>query len=159
MHGDQFEKEPVETRNERGLGRVVVERQGQFRSFCSRAHDQLADRPWIGTHLVSPSQPYLVGRNPGDVIRLKFHTELGSASLFYQRSKKYGLGIVYCWVDDDEETGVYMDGYWNKDQSVPQSSLISDKLEPGDHVLSCKIHTDTKDPGGGHEFRITTLIA
>lgn len=107
----------------------------------------------------SLSQPYLVGRNPGDVIRLRFHTELGSASLFYQRSKKYGLGIIYCWVDDDEEIGVYMDGYWNKDQSVPQSSLISDKLEPGDHLLSCKIHTDTKDPGGGHEFRITTLIA
>jgi hypothetical protein len=31
MYGDQFKEEPVETRDERGLGRVGVERQGQRR--------------------------------------------------------------------------------------------------------------------------------
>lgn len=36
----------------------------------------------------------------------------GSVSIGYQRSATYGLGSVWCWVDDDTNDGELIDGWW-----------------------------------------------
>lgn len=104
-------------------------------------------------------KPYIVGRKPGQKVRFKFHTAIGDVKLFFQRSKSYGLGKVNCWVDDNEKDKVKLDGWWDRPQSIPESMPIATDLPPGDHVLTCEVIEETRDPGGGHEFRITTVVA
>jgi hypothetical protein len=41
----------------------------------------------------------------------------------------------------------------------PSYSLIASDLAPGKHLLHCEVVEDTSDPGGGHEFRMTSLTA
>lgn len=49
------------------------------------------------------SQKYLVGRVPGAKFSMSVTTSLGEVKVYYQRSAKYGLGQVDCWVDHDSE--------------------------------------------------------
>ncbi|KAG7562433.1 hypothetical protein FFLO_02107 [Filobasidium floriforme] len=102
---------------------------------------------------------YIVGRKPGEKVQFKFKTVVGTVALFYQRSRKYGLGVARCWVDDDTDRMMYLDGYWEHDVSIPDMTEVRGDLEEGEHVLNCEINVDTNDPGGGTEFRITTLVA
>ena len=37
-------------------------------------------------------------------------------------------------------------------------TTIADDLHPGLHSVECELLKDTKDPGGGHEFRIISLM-
>jgi hypothetical protein len=90
---------------------------------------------------------------------MKFYTAVGEVQLFYQRSMKYGLGMAKCWVDDNVEGAVMLDGYWEHSQSIPFSTTIAMDLPTGDHTLTCEVIDATRDPAGGHEFRITTLVA
>lgn len=104
-------------------------------------------------------QAYIVGRKPGDKVRLKFNTVIGTVALFYQRSSKYSLGVARCWVDGDDNRAIFLDGYWEYEFSTPQMTEIRGDLSPGEHVLTCEVNVDTNDPGGGTEFRLTTLVA
>ena len=40
---------------------------------------------------------------------------------------------------------------------LPSTSVVSDKVTPGRHILTCEIVESTKDPGGGHEFRLIAI--
>ena len=111
------------------------------------------------SRLILHIQPYIVGREPGQKVRFNFHTAIGDVKLFYQRSTSYGLGKVDCWVDDNVQAKVKLDGWWERPQSIPESSPIATNLSPGAHVLTCEVIEETRDPGGGHEFRITTVVA
>lgn len=39
------------------------------------------------------------------------------------------------------------------------SHVITEDATPGDHILHCEIMKETKDPGGGTEFRIVAVDA
>ena len=39
-------------------------------------------------------------------------TRLGVIKMYSLRSKTFGLGSVWCWVDEEREKGVRADGYW-----------------------------------------------
>jgi len=36
---------------------------------------------------------------------------------------------------------------------------VSEDATPGPHVLTCEVMQETKDPGGGHEFRLIAVDA
>ena len=36
---------------------------------------------------------------------------------------------------------------------------VRDDLTPGDHILRCEVLEATADPGGGHEFRIISVMS
>jgi hypothetical protein len=87
--------------------------------------------------------------------------ETGSASVLisYQRSAKFGLGSVLCWVDGEREAGVVIDGYWQeKERNMGVVSLVAEHLTVGTHRLSCELLDRTADPGGGHEFRLIAFM-
>jgi hypothetical protein len=48
-------------------------------------------------------QRYLVGRVPGAKMSIPFEATVGQVKVYYQRSKKYGLGQADCWLDDDSK--------------------------------------------------------
>lgn len=102
---------------------------------------------------------YLIGREVGANVQVKFDTILGSVTVFYLKSGKYGLGMATCWVDGDRHREVPIDGYWDETASIPFSQVIRDDLEPGEHILHCEILGETRDPGGGHEFRLTSVTS
>jgi hypothetical protein len=60
-----------------------------------------------------PSQNYLVADEPGSTITFGFSTKLGMVQMHSLRSATFGLGTVYCWVDDERDKGVKLDGYWD----------------------------------------------
>lgn len=46
---------------------------------------------------------------------------MGKIILSYQRSAKYGLGNVQCWVGDDKARAVTIQGYWERPENIAQS--------------------------------------
>ncbi|KAF5378937.1 hypothetical protein D9757_008717 [Collybiopsis confluens] len=135
-------------------------------------------RPW--RHPARPDKVWLTGRKPGVKVAFKVTaTTLGRIRLTFLRSKTYGLGSAWCWLDDDRAAGTQMDGWWNvehmwvlstyffkrlvfdgKFYDTPDDAVIRNKnAEPGDHILHCEILEDTKDPEGGTEFRIIAIDA
>lgn len=124
------------------------------------------------------SQKYLVARVPGARASFAFETEVGILKIFHQRSTKYGLGQIECWVDDAVHKKKRVDSWWPYDFSLvgyvsknpcpdawaltdlfSRYSIIANDLAPGAHLLHCEVIADTSDPGGGHEFRMTSLTA
>ncbi|WVQ73720.1 hypothetical protein IAR50_003300 [Cryptococcus sp. DSM 104548] len=83
----------------------------------------------------------------------------GSILIGYQRSAKLGLGSVYCWVDDERESGKRIDGWWKLDKrNMGMVSEVRSGLEPGRHTLSCEVLEETLDPTGGTEFRLFAVM-
>ncbi|KAJ4471886.1 hypothetical protein C8J55DRAFT_155525 [Lentinula edodes] len=112
-------------------------------------------------HPQNPGKVWLTGRKPGVKVAFKVQTSaLGRIRVTYLRSGSYGLGSVWCWVDDNRNMGKRLDGYWEyKDIHVANSHVITEDATPGDHILHCEIMKETKDPGGGTEFRIVAVDA
>ncbi|KAL7424571.1 hypothetical protein Q5752_000255 [Cryptotrichosporon argae] len=102
---------------------------------------------------------YLVSNTTGATIAFDFETAFGRVELFYLRSASFGLGNVQCWVDDDTDAAVTLEGYWDQIYNIGRSSTIRDGLEPGAHVLHCALLESTADPTGGKEFRIISLMS
>jgi hypothetical protein len=87
--------------------------------------------------------------------------ETGSASVLiaYQRSAKFGLGSVLCWVDDERDQGTIIDGYWQeKERNMGVVAVVAEHLTAGPHRLSCELLEQTADPGGGKEFRFIAVM-
>ncbi|CAD6589160.1 MAG: CAP64 protein product - [Tremellales sp. Tagirdzhanova-0007] len=63
---------------------------------------------------------YLIANETGSKITFAFSTQMGKAELFYQRSSAYGLGSVHCWIDDEEDHKVRLDGYWDLQYHIGQ---------------------------------------
>ncbi|ORY35911.1 hypothetical protein BCR39DRAFT_568808 [Naematelia encephala] len=100
---------------------------------------------------------YLIADKPGSTISFAFSVAMGKVTLSYQRSAAFGLGSINCWVDDDRASSRRVDGYWENNINVGQS-LTLDGITPGSHTLHCELLEDTKDPGGGKEFRIISVM-
>ena len=43
-------------------------------------------------------------------------------------------------------------------RNIGRFSTIRDDLSPGRHVVSCELLDETSDPGGGHEFRMISMM-
>ncbi|KAJ3805715.1 hypothetical protein F5876DRAFT_81473 [Lentinula aff. lateritia] len=113
------------------------------------------------SHPQNPGKVWLTAKKPG--VKAAFNVEtsaLGRVRVTYLRSGSYGLGSVWCWLDDNREKGKRLDGYWTlKDIHVANTHAIVEDATPGEHVLHCEIMKETKDPGGGTEFRIVAVDA
>ncbi|KAJ9106092.1 hypothetical protein QFC21_001232 [Naganishia friedmannii] len=112
------------------------------------------------THWSWKDKKYLVGRVPGAKFSMPVHTAIGTVKVYYQRSAKYGLGQVDCWLDHDVHNKKRLDGYWDLDISIVQNQAIAQGVKPGKHVVHCEVVEDTNDSvTGGHEFRVTSITA
>ncbi|GJJ16092.1 hypothetical protein Clacol_010371 [Clathrus columnatus] len=61
-------------------------------------------------------KPYLVAKNPGDFV--KFEVVVGTmrrVRITYLKSKTFGLGDVWCWLNNDRAKGTKVSGWWNKE--------------------------------------------
>ncbi|GJJ12747.1 hypothetical protein Clacol_006992 [Clathrus columnatus] len=96
-------------------------------------------------------KPYLVAKNPGDFV--KFEVLVGTmrrVRITYLKSKTFGLGDVWCWLDDDRAKGTKVSGWWNKENlNIARVIVLSENAEPGKHTVTCEIMQETSDPGKG----------
>ncbi|KAJ4470801.1 hypothetical protein J3R30DRAFT_1122654 [Lentinula aciculospora] len=115
----------------------------------------------LWSHPQNPGKVWLTARKPGVKAAFKVITSaLGRVRVTYLRSESYGLGSVWCWLDNDRQKGRRLDGYWTlKDIHVANTHAIVEDATPGEHILHCEILKETKDPGGGTEFRIVAVDA
>ncbi|KIK55053.1 hypothetical protein GYMLUDRAFT_888548 [Collybiopsis luxurians FD-317 M1] len=115
----------------------------------------------LWSHPSRPDKIWLTARKPGVKVAFKVKpSTLGRIRITYLRSKTYGLGSLFCWVDDNRAQGRRMDGWWEvEDMHSPNTRVIGGLVEPGEHILHCEILEETKDPGGGTEFRIISVDA
>ena len=95
-----------------------------------------------------------------------------------QRSAQYGLGTALCWIDGAKEQGKKVQGYWSQPYSIGRCVVvishrglsakpctrnrrsfdIAEDAQPGKHILTCELLSETADPGGGKEFRIISVM-
>ncbi|KAJ4470802.1 hypothetical protein J3R30DRAFT_3710698 [Lentinula aciculospora] len=115
----------------------------------------------LWSHPKNPGKVWLTARKPGVTVAFRVRTSAwGRVRVTYLRSESYGLGSVWCWVDEQREKGRRLDGWWQqKNIHVANTHNIAESISPGEHILSCEILKETKDPGGGTEFRIVAVDA
>ena len=66
---------------------------------------------WV--HPDYPDKPYMIARKPGATISFEMETQVGWIKMYSLKSKSFGLGSVKCWVDDDMDQSVIIDGWWD----------------------------------------------
>ncbi|WWC65459.1 uncharacterized protein I303_108077 [Kwoniella dejecticola CBS 10117] len=101
---------------------------------------------------------YLIADKPGSKVSFPVSTTLGQVQLHYLRSYQYNLGSAKCWIDDDKDKGVRLDGAWKEPYNIGRAATIRDDLTPGQHTLHCELLDATADPKGGKEFRIISVM-
>ncbi|WWC72366.1 uncharacterized protein I206_106328 [Kwoniella pini CBS 10737] len=101
---------------------------------------------------------YLIADKPGSKISFPVSTTLGQVQLHYLRSYQYNLGSTRCWIDDEKDKGIKLDGYWKEPYNIGRAATIRDDLTPGSHTLHCELLNETADPKGGKEFRIISVM-
>ncbi|KZT33438.1 hypothetical protein SISSUDRAFT_1054222 [Sistotremastrum suecicum HHB10207 ss-3] len=106
-------------------------------------------------------KPYLRATKPGS--RISFSVKvgvIGRVRLTYLRSFSFGLGSVWCWIDEDHAGGRRLDGWWNVEHmNTGANSVVAKDVPAGDHTLRCELLKETLDPNGGTEFRIIAVDA
>ncbi|KAJ3805717.1 hypothetical protein F5876DRAFT_69563 [Lentinula aff. lateritia] len=137
-----------------------VSSEGHDASDMSQVPDP-SDSFALWSHPGNPGKVWLTGRKPGVKVSFAVQTSsLGRVRVTYLKSESYGLGSVWCWIDGDREKGERLDGWWPVENiNVAHPQTVAESLSPGDHILTCEILKDTKDPGGGTEFRIVAIDA
>jgi len=127
-------------------------------------------------HWVHPDyqdKPYLMTRTPGAKVTFQLETVLGVVKMYSLKSKTFGLGTIECWADEDRSESVKIEGYWDNGNAcvsrrdlhhqltrsnIGRFDTIRTDLEPGSHAISCQLLEETADPGGGHEFRMISIM-
>jgi hypothetical protein len=70
-------------------------------------------------HWVHPEhldKPYLVAYKPGSWARFDLDTSLGVVKVYALKSRSFGLGDLWCWIDQARDDGVRVEGYWDRDE-------------------------------------------
>jgi hypothetical protein len=67
------------------------------------------------THPEHLDKPYLTANTTGARVEFELRTEVGVVKMYSLRSRSFGLGIIECWVDDEREKSVKIDGFWDND--------------------------------------------
>jgi len=120
-----------------------------------------------------PDKVYIRATVPGS--RVAFNIKVGpggTVRVTFLRSKTFGMGSVSCWVgpplteEDDagaaevgRDKAVRLDGWWKVEKINSGSTEDIKNIAPGDHVIHCELLRETKDPNGGHDFRIIAVHA
>jgi hypothetical protein len=60
-------------------------------------------------------KPYVVASEPGSRVEFELETSVGVIKMYSLRSRTFGLGSVSCWVDDEVDRAVNVEGYWDND--------------------------------------------
>ncbi|RXK39296.1 hypothetical protein M231_03375 [Tremella mesenterica] len=113
-------------------------------------------------HWVHPDyrdKPYIMATEPGSRVSFELETNVGVIKMYSLRSRTFGLGTIVCWVDDDVDKGVTVTGWWDNDMNIGRFATIRNDLTAGRHTLTCEVSQETSDPGGGHEFRIISVMS
>lgn len=96
---------------------------------------------------------------PGAQIDFSVYLAEGHVMLYYLRSRKMGLGVVKCWLNEDEKSAVTIDGYWERPESIGQFTNIRENkgrpLTQGEYTLHCRLLERHR---GKEEGRGTTCV-
>jgi hypothetical protein len=71
----------------------------------------MSQRLWYREHW---NWDYLRATQPKSRLGIPFTTSLGTVQLHYLRSAIFGLGSVKCWVDEEVEKVVVVEGFWKE---------------------------------------------
>ncbi|KGB74594.1 hypothetical protein I307_02196 [Cryptococcus deuterogattii 99/473] len=113
---------------------------------------------WV--HPEHLDKPYLIARTPGARVSFELETSVGIVKMYALKSKTFGLGTIECWVDEERRKNVKIEGYWdNGNVNIGRFAPIRDNLQPGKHTVTCELLEETSDPGGGHEFRMISMMS
>lgn len=91
-----------------------------FRPHClsTRAQEAkfnltpIANHGWYWwVHQEHLDKPYLVASKPGSVVTFELEVNVGIIKMYSLRSMSYGFGMVDCWIDNDVEHKVTVDGF------------------------------------------------
>ncbi|KZS87476.1 hypothetical protein SISNIDRAFT_491045 [Sistotremastrum niveocremeum HHB9708] len=149
----------------------VVPMKPMCMSLTSEKHPLVASQAngweiWESKQSVS-RKLYYRATVPGSTISFNIEVgPLGRARVSYLRSKSFGLGSVWCWVevegvpDSEKRFGHKLDGYWDRDKiNVGSADAVAQRLPPGSHTLHCRLlgSDESADPGKGTEFRIIAV--
>ncbi|KZS87475.1 hypothetical protein SISNIDRAFT_553158 [Sistotremastrum niveocremeum HHB9708] len=121
-------------------------------------------KKWTAPHSAS-KKTYYRSTTPKSTISFAVNVgPVGRVRLTYLRSKTFGLGSSWCWVDVDgvadseKKYGKRLDGWWNTDGiNAGSTTTIAEGIPAGSHVLACRLLEETADPGKGTDFRIIAL--
>lgn len=102
---------------------------------------------------------YMITKTPGSTISFEVTTGIGIVQVFYLRSWEFHLGVLKCWLDDDEAKAVTMQGYWDQKFNIGQRYDVATDASPGKHMLNCKFLGKDADPASGDEFRIISVMS
>ncbi|WWD00544.1 hypothetical protein V866_007478 [Kwoniella sp. B9012] len=108
--------------------------------------------------LIAGDKKYLIADQPGSIVSFDFVTAGGLVQLSVYRSHNAGLGTAACWVNDMKDKRMVIEARWDDLVSIGYTVTIANDLEDGDHVLTCELLEETKDPLKKHEFRIIAVI-
>lgn len=61
---------------------------------------------------------YLIADTPGSRFTVKLTTTVGNIEVHYLRSYQYNLGSAKCWVDDEVDKAMRLDGYWKESYNI-----------------------------------------
>ncbi|KIJ41191.1 hypothetical protein M422DRAFT_209303 [Sphaerobolus stellatus SS14] len=108
----------------------------------------------------TPDKQYLMANNIGDVAKFDIEVgPIGQVRVTFLRSKVYGLGDAWCYVDDNKNGGRRLTSWWIHPSNLAHAEVVAEGVPPGKHVLTCEVMSETADPDGGHEFRLIAVDA
>ena len=118
----------------------------------------IAPSPYTGLPTIAPEEDFETFSTDLPIRRQEAEGS-NTVGISFQQSATFGLGSVYCWVDDDVDNGSRVDGWWPiKERNMGSVAEVASGLVPGPHVLHCEVMEETLDPGGGHEFRLIAVM-
>lgn len=79
--------------------------------LTSKYHSARRNWNWKEKH-------YLISDTPGSRITFKLTTTVGNIEIHYLRSYQYNLGSVKCWIDEDVDKAMRLDGYWKEPYNI-----------------------------------------
>lgn len=85
------------------------------RDQCGRSHR--IPGPARRRRYVSGGTLDLIGRSRSS---LRSRVALAVSDMYWLRSPRLDLGSADCWLDDDRENSVRIDGFWNEKSTVGQ---------------------------------------
>ncbi|KAM3581089.1 hypothetical protein VKS41_006534 [Umbelopsis sp. WA50703] len=97
---------------------------------------------------------YIASDKPGSLITFSIEASKGSVYMYILKSNQYNLGSIWCWADDDKNSGTELSGHWNISRSIGHMMLVSDSLSNGKHDIHCEVLN-----GDNTHFRIIAIFS
>jgi hypothetical protein len=122
---------------------------------------------WTWTSDQGKEKTYLRATKPGAKVEFDLGAVTGRVEIYYLRSKSFGLGNIKCTINGERPNKI--EGWWDKEENIGQwveAQVGADdrstrwfNVQPGNYKMECELLSETKDPGGGTEFRIISVMS